>query len=81
MLAPIKDISTYQRPQNVKHRTEEDFRLYHLTDAEMHYPVQSHDLERIEQVIDIPINVFIFFDDESKASKPIYTSKLGDPQK
>ena len=38
------------------------------------------DLEEVERELDIGINVFTFFDDEGKGRKPIYTSKLVDPQ-
>jgi hypothetical protein len=80
ILASIKAIPASERPERTHHYTEEDFRLYHLRDVDVHYPVLIGDLERIEREIDIPINVFTFFDDEGKARKPIYTSKLADPQ-
>jgi hypothetical protein len=79
ILASIKDIDINDRPERLKHYSEQDFELYGLHN--LNYPVKIDDLEEIERQLDIPINVFTFFDDEGKGRKPIYTSKLDDPQK
>ena len=44
------------------------------------YPVKIDDLEEVESHINISFNVFTFFDDEGKGRKPVYTSRIGDPQ-
>jgi hypothetical protein len=54
------------------------FAQYGLDNIE--YPVKLEDLEAIERQIDIPFNVYTFFDDEGKGRKPLFTSRVGDPQ-
>ena len=79
ILASIKDIAADEHPERIKHYPERDFVLYGLD--KLQYPIKIEDLEVVEREIDIAVNVFTFFDDEGKGRKPIYTSKLDDPQK
>jgi hypothetical protein len=44
------------------------------------YPMKIEDLEAFEQETNIAVNVFTFFDDEGKGRKPLYTSRIDDPQ-
>jgi hypothetical protein len=38
------------------------------------YPVQTDQLEDVEERIDIPFNVYKFYDDEGRARYPLYLS-------
>ena len=46
----------------------------------LEYPVKIDDLDEVEHRIGIGLNVFTYFDDEGKGRKPLYTSRIVDPQ-
>ena len=50
------------------------FNEHHLDT--IHYPVQIEQIPEIEEMLQIAINVFSFFDDEGKARYPKYISKF-----
>src|SRR5205085_3154572 len=47
---------------------------------QIQYPVELIQLEEIERQINIPFNVFRYYDDEGKARYPLYISKLDPTQ-
>ena len=44
--------------------------------ANINYPVEIEELERVEAMINVPLNVYSFFDDEGRGRYPVYLSKL-----
>ena len=66
-------------PQAVNsNRASKYDQLFHQHEriAELSYPVKIEDLPDVERALQIPINVFSFFDDEGQGRYPVYISRI-----
>lgn len=70
LLAALCPINNPQRPQSY----ENAFSEHHLDGLE--YPIALDDLETVEQQIQIPFNVYSFFDDAGKGRYPVFLSRI-----
>ena len=77
LLAALHPVHYHQHPDRAS--AYDGYFVQHGLDS-ISYPVKIEDLESVERQIKIPFNVFTFFDDEGKGRKPLYTSRIGDPQ-
>ena len=48
----------------------------HENIASLNYPVMIEDLPEVERTLQIPINVYSFFDDEGQGRYPVYLSRI-----
>lgn len=70
-LHPAAKSENASRPHTYDRYWKDHPKLEQLT-----YPVLLEHLEAVEKLIEIPFNVYTFFDDEGKGRKPVYQSKL-----
>ena len=71
--AVLSALESAERHASRPHQYDQYFQTYGLQG--IRYPVEIADIPAIEELLQVRINLFTFFDDQGRARQPIYVSK------